>query len=163
MSTRTFRLLFGAFVISLAACATPTPVSEVTPTATATRTRPPTETLTPRPTNTPLPPPTFTPATPVADASRYQLVAWDAERANEIIAQIRNYPNTQVNLSKASFYEVVYYYELFRFSVLAQLEALIRYPDVPQSENWRWNLGYDMAQAFHAHLKRQKLYSISDN
>jgi hypothetical protein len=37
------------------------------------------------------------------------------------------------------------YYQAYKYPILALREGLLRYPDAPQADQWRWDLAYDLA------------------
>lgn len=126
----------------------------ITPTPTPTRTRLPTFTptasltpsLTPIPSQTPTPPgpPTLTPAQPVRGEGIYSLKPWSAEEANQGVALLNDYPNTLSRRARGEKDEN--YYAAFTYAIDAQKEALLRFPDAPQTNEWRWGLAYNLAR-----------------
>jgi hypothetical protein len=132
----------------------PTLTPTVTPTPTQTRTPRPsfTATLTPTPTDTPIPsatptpvgPPTLTPARPIAGDNIYRLATWTPERAAQMVELIENYPNTLTQQERGA--NNANYYAAFAYAITAQREALLRFPEAPQAEAWRWGLAYDLAR-----------------
>jgi len=151
-----------------------TPTITLTPRATATR-RPtftPTATLTPSltpvPSETPTPvgPPTLTPARPVIGEDIYSLLPWSPEKADEVIALVGDYPNTLPRQARGENDEN--YYAAFQHAAIALNEALLRFPQSPQADRWRWNLasslarigdplaGYQYAQLVTTALNRQE-------
>ena len=132
-----------------------TPTVTLTPTnAVPTRTRRPTFTptatltpsLTPKPsqTITPMGPPSLTPARPLVGSSNYSLQPWSPEKADQVIALLNDYPNTLPNQARGENDEN--YYAAFIHAALAQNEALLRFPDAPQADAWRWGLAYNLAR-----------------
>lgn len=164
----TLLVLLAAYPVFLAPPPTITPTITRTPTITQTRTSTPTVTLTPtrtrtprqtftltftltpsltpRPSQTPTPagPPTLTPARPVLGGDIYTLLPWSPEEADRVIALINDYPNTLPRQARGENDEN--YYNAFSYAVLAQNEALLRFPDAPQAEGWRWGLAYNLAR-----------------
>lgn len=130
----------------------PTPTITHTPTITRTPlpTRTPTITPTPSPTGTPTQtptptgPPTLTPAAPVPGAENYGLTAWTPEKADALIELLNDYPNTLPENARGEGNTA--YYDAFSYAVFAQREALLRFPDAPQNERWRWGLAYNLAR-----------------
>ena len=119
---------------------TRTPRPTFTPTITATPTIVPSATLSPTPTSLA----TLTPARPVVFAGHYFLAEWNPERANYMAGLLGNYPNTLSQVARGN--DNSGYYRAFQFGVFALREALLRFPDAPQVESWRWRLTYQLAQ-----------------
>lgn len=164
----TLLVLLAAYPVVLAPPPTITPTITRTPTVTQTRTATPTITLTPtstrtlrpsftptatltpsltpQPSGTPTPigPPTLTPARPVLGGEPYSLLPWSPEVADRVIALINDYPNTLTRQARGENDEN--YFQAFNYAVLAQNEALLRFPDAPQAESWRWGLAYNLAR-----------------
>jgi hypothetical protein len=126
--------------ITLTPTATHTPRPTFTPTVTFTPSSTPTPTLTPSPTSLA----TLTPARPLAFSGSYLLIDWSVERADYLVSLMGNYPNTLSAVARGN--DDSGYYQAFQYSVFALREALLRYPDAPQAQNWRWQLAYDLAQ-----------------
>ncbi len=136
---------------------TPTNTPTITLTQTQTRTPRPTFTptssltpsLTPKPSQTPTlaGPPTLTPAQPVLGEDLYTLLPWSPEEADRVVALINDYPNTLLRQARGENDEN--YYQAFSYAMLAQNEALLRFPDAPQAEGWRWGLAYNLARTGH--------------
>ncbi len=135
--------------------ASPTvPTATITPTPTATRTlRPtltpsitptPTKTLTPTPTITATGPATLTPATPQLGEERYRLQTWTADDAAHLVDLMEYYPNTLSQKARGD--DNAAYYAAFSYAVVAQKEALLRFPDAPEANQWHWGLAYDLAR-----------------
>ena len=119
----------------------PTPLPSRTPIPTFTPSNTPLPS--PSPTSTPSPlPPTLTPAYPVSTPSTYQLVTWDATYADKIIHYMEAYPVIlrQINpsLSAHEFNKNFYY------ATLLQAEAILRFPNAPQIDNWQWDYAYNL-------------------
>lgn len=123
---------------------TPSPTRTLRDTFTPTISLTPTRTLTPTLTPTLPGPPTLTPARPVGGEAYYKLHDWTPERADYMVALIEDYPNTLPRQSRGANDEN--YYAAFEFAVIAQREALLRFPDTPQAEAWRWRLAYSLAR-----------------
>lgn len=130
-----------------------TPTMTLTPRATSTR-RPtftPTATLTPsltpHPSQTPtlIGPPTLTPARPVVDVDVYSLLPWTPEKADQVIGLIADYPNTLPRQARGENDEN--YFAAFQHAAMAYNEALLRFPQAPQADRWRWNLAFSLARA----------------
>lgn len=130
------------------------PTATITPTPTVTRTpRPtltptitptPTKTLTPTPTATATGPATLTPATPQLGEERYRLKSWTAEDAAHLVDLMEYYPNTLSQKARGD--DNAAYYAAYTYAVIAQKEALLRFPDAPQANQWHWGLAYDLAR-----------------
>jgi hypothetical protein len=123
---------------SLTPSITPTPAPSLTPTVTHTPTR--TGTPTEAPTSTPFP--QLTQARPAVLPDNYSLHPWDPGEAEYMARVVEGYP-ASLELSPA---EDPAYYEAFHPAVFAWREALLRFPDVPQAETWRWNLARNLAR-----------------
>ena len=123
---------------------TPSPTQTDTATATATITPRPTWTFRPSetstttstvtPTATPTRVPTLPITTPFKENYRYRLYTWGADDAIRLIALLE---------SKA---ETTNTAEWFRAIYLAQQEALLRFPQVLEADQWRWGMAYDLAR-----------------
>lgn len=161
-------LMIGAYRQFLAPEPTPTPTITLTPrpsqtpiltgspTPTATASNTPRPSLTPIMSNTPfftlsptssatLPgPPTLTPARPVPQSARYGLRDWTAADADYAIRLMEDYPNTLPLDARGEDNQA--YYAAFRFSALAQKEALLRFPDSGYARGWEWGLAFNLAR-----------------
>ena len=125
---------------------TPTPTATHRPTQTPTTTLTPTITPTPAPTETPPGPPTLTPAKPVkAGPELYRLAEWTPEKAQQLIDLLNDYPNTLTRQERGENQSG--YYAAFSYAVDVQKEALLRFPQAPQAEAWRWGLAYNLARS----------------
>ena len=162
-----FRVLLAAYPVVLAPPPTTTPTLTLRPTNTSPATLTPTITPSPGPTrtsratftptitliptHTPTPsltptysgPPTLTPASPVRGED-YSLEEWSPELADYMVMLMDDYPNTLSLDDRGENDEG--YYAAFYYATIAQKEALLRYPDVPQVVFWRWGLAYNLAQ-----------------
>ncbi len=141
---------------------TPTPLPTLTPSFTPTITLTPTASHTPHPsltptitwtpsitpepsaTFTPPGPATLTPARPNPFSGGYKLKPWNADDAEYMVRLMEDFPNSLTEAARGA--ENQAYYAAFRFAAAAQKEALLRFPDAPQSENWRWGLAYNLAR-----------------
>ncbi|MEJ2598795.1 MAG: hypothetical protein P8Z00_10710, partial [Anaerolineales bacterium] len=123
---------------------TPTPTRTRLPTFTPTITPTPTPSSTPAPSPTPTGPPTLTPARPLPGNERYDLQPWTPENAADLVERMENYPNTLPRQERGDDNSA--YYAAFKYAVFAQQEALLRFPDAPQAQDWRWGLAYDLAR-----------------
>lgn len=129
-----------------------TPTVTLTPTITRTRRPTLTPTITPTASKTPVPsltftppgPPTLTPALPLASNNLYQLQTWTSEQAAHLIDLMEDYPNTLPATARGDNDEN--YYEAFKFVTMALSEALLRFPDAPESQQWRWRLALNLAR-----------------
>jgi hypothetical protein len=163
-----FLLLGLAFRLRSAAFpATPTPVGQVVPATpllppTLTPSSSPTTTNTPRPTWTLAPTstptqtgtpthtaaptllPTLTPARPLQYNDLYRMYTWNPERANHLIRLMQDYPNARVPRETERLTPA--YDRAFVYAAFAQREALLRFPDEPQSDSWRWGLAYNLTR-----------------
>jgi hypothetical protein len=123
---------------------TPTPTRTKLPTFTPTLTNTPTPTGTPTPSPTPTGPPTLTPARPVPGNERYNLQTWTPDNAADLVERMENYSNTLPRQSRGEDNSA--YFAAFKYAVFAQQETLLRFPDAPQAETWKWGLAYDLAR-----------------
>ncbi|MGB8984627.1 MAG: tetratricopeptide repeat protein [Anaerolineales bacterium] len=109
-------------------------------------------TATPLPAVTRTAVPTFTPATPVPNANAaYKLHQWAPDQADSLIAQI----SSQLKAAEDDpLYGTVYgfaaYMEKYKYLAFAEMEALLRFPDAPQGETWRWDLCFNLAFSNHS-------------
>lgn len=121
---------------SLSPSATFGPTKSPTINSTATATVEPT--WTPQPTSTPLVP------TPAAGTS-YRLTNWTPEKAEQLISDLKNYPET------LGYYDRGYldglYYVAFKYAGLAELESALRFPQVEQAKEWRYDGAYHQHQS----------------
>ena len=123
---------------------TPTITTTPRPTFSPTITRTPTITLTPTPTLTPIGPATLTPAWPVANNNLYNLTEWTAEKADNMVTLVDNYPNTLALEERGD--DNAAYFAAYEYAVLAQEESILRFPESTQSITWRWGLAYNLAR-----------------
>jgi len=123
--------------------ASPTITDTPHPSLTSTITRTPTHTskFSETPTLTGLP--TLTPAPPAALSSVYELKPWSPDMADYMARLIQGYPNTLQGSMVTDNKEV--YYQAFDYPILALREAILRFPQAPQGNHWRWELAYDLA------------------
>ena len=140
-------------ILSVVACTPATPITTATEDVstatfvvsnTSTATFLPTQTFTPPATLTPFP--TYTPATPVETS---KLRFWSGNDADLLIAQISS------NLDALEYepvYQTVYgwdsYLQQYRYLAFAEEEALLRFPNAPQAEKWRWDHCYNLALSY---------------
>jgi hypothetical protein len=142
-----------AFAATLQNTPTATPTIPPTNTPTRTSTPIPTQTATPASTQTATIEPTWTPwptSTPLvpmpAAEVKYRLTDWTPEKAERLIAELLNYPET-ILLHKRGYYDS-FYYGSFGYAGMAQLEAALRFPQEPQKADWQWQGAYNSLQAF---------------
>jgi len=134
----------------------PTPTFTLSPTATRTRrptftptiTLTPTRTLTPTLTPTPPGPPTLTPARPIPGDNIYSLQLWSPERAGQLVNLLHDYANTLTRQERGE--NDINYYSAFRYAIYAQREALLRFPEAPEADSWRWMLALNYARTGNA-------------
>ena len=160
--------MIGAYRFYIAPEPTPTPTITFTPQPSFTPSQTPTITLTPPPSQTPrasltatftltpmhtlfpsqtptLPgPPTLTPARPVPQAGNYDLVLWKEEDADHVVRLMDDYPNTLPQTARGEDNRA--YYAAFRYAILAQREALMRFPDSDYTRAWEWGLAFNLAR-----------------
>ncbi len=120
----------------------------VTEAAVPTQTYTPLPTATVKPTATRTPDATYTPATSFLNSKSYRLQEWSADKANLLINQISS--NLDAIADEPIFqgvYEWSYYMEQYKFLVLVEKEALLRFSDASQATHWRWDLCYNLAIA----------------
>jgi hypothetical protein len=136
---------------------TRTPRASLTPTIPSTATALPTASLTPTPTSLP----TLTPARAAAQPGGYTLAEWSPEQADYMARLAASYPNTL--LANAQDEEdLPAAYAAFEYPVLALREALLRYPNDPLAEGWRWSLAYDLTQLGSAEAGRRYAGLLAD-
>lgn len=143
-------------VVQVTPTATLTPVPTQTPSFTPTVTltpRPtwtlgptalPTQTLAPTATVTPPPLPTLNSANPLKINDFYLLKSWSPEQADSMIALLESYPNSLYRTDEQR--DSPAYYQSFSAAVIAQREALLRYPDDPLADGWHWNMAFNLAR-----------------
>ena len=61
-----------------------------------------------------------------------------------MIALMTNFPNTLPDSARGE--DDSAYYQAFTYAVTAGREALLRFPDAPQANLWRWDLAYNLAR-----------------
>jgi hypothetical protein len=126
------------FSPTLTRTATLVPTNTITPTSTNSPTASPrptsTNTNTATPSTTPLP--TLTPARIDTTSNYYYLANWSPEIANRAIQLLVEQPNTLSVVQRGINDQ--YYYDAFYIPALAQGEALLLFPDVPDLP---WRLG----------------------
>ena len=125
---------------SLIPSKTPTLRPTFTPSITPTATKPDEK----DPTPIPMGPPTLTPALPLKDSSIYSLSDWTPENADYLIKMMQGYPFTLIKKNSADVKDA--FYQAFQYAVVAEKEALLRFPDSGFGQNWEFNLAYDLAR-----------------
>ncbi|NIS82681.1 MAG: hypothetical protein GTO14_21335 [Anaerolineales bacterium] len=93
-------------------------------------------TFTPEPTSTPL-------VSIPLEEDLYQLVNWNPELSNQLIADLNEYLETLSDKDRGRL--DVGYYLSHKYVILAEEEAIYRFPDSEFSENWRWDLAFNYA------------------
>jgi len=111
------------------------------PTSTPTITLTPTITQTPSKTPTPTGFPIQAASRPTVFPSAYKLVDWDAGKADNLARQLQGYPEAARIAHPDQSEEA--YYDSYRYPAFALEEALLRYPDAPEADSWRWTLAYN--------------------
>jgi len=117
---------------------TPRPTSSPTITSTSTRTEIPTMTL------TSVGPATLTPARALPLSGNYDLVQWSPEKADDLVKLMNDYPNTLSETQRGEDNQA--YFQAFDYAVIAQREALLRFPDASQAQDWNWGLAFNLAR-----------------
>lgn len=120
---------------------TPRPTWTLGPSSTPTETPSPTDTVTPPPL------PTLRSANPLNNNDLYFLRSWSPEQANDMIDLLESYPNSLFRTEEDR--DSLPYYQAFTPAVIAQREALLRYPDDPLVEAWQWDMAYNLARMNH--------------
>ncbi len=133
----------GTATLTATNTASPTITRTLRPTLTPSITPTPSQTLTPTITPTMAGPATLTPARP-AVGDPYKLVTWTPELAEQAIALLTDYPNLLPDDLRNE--DNSGYRQAFQYAAIAQREALLRFPDVPQASGWRLGLAYSLAQ-----------------
>jgi hypothetical protein len=122
---------------------TPTRTQTPRPTSTLTVTPSPTISPTSGPSPTTTPFPSLTPEVALAYKGAYELRVWSPEKADEVVQLMEGYPAGIQPIGDQDIRQA--YFESYRYPVFSIEEALLRYPDAPQVEEWQWTLGYDLA------------------
>lgn len=120
---------------------TRTPHPSLTPTITLTPSRTPTPTATPLPTDLP----TLTPARPLPQSSVYRLKLWEPQDADYLVRLMHAYTNTLLAATQEN--QPAAHANAYKFAIFALREALLRFPQAPQAESWRWALAHDLARS----------------
>lgn len=123
---------------------TPSLTNTRLPTYTATTTSTPSNTIPPSRTPTGTPLPSLTPAFPVEQNEAYSLVDWTPALADRLVGLLEAYPDTLSTYTRRE--DNSGYYAAFSYAILAQQEALLRFPDAPQADDWLWGSAYNLAQ-----------------
>ena len=149
-----------------------TPSATITPTATKTLTPTRHPTFTPEPSSTAsitLTPtstpsktaiPTLTPAFPLPTNEIYRLQSWTPEQAERLIRLMESYPDSLSAYARGE--DDAGYYAAYRYAVLTQQEALLRFPNTPFAQQWLWRLAYNLAQMGDPHASQQYALIIAD-
>jgi hypothetical protein len=103
-----------------------------------------TATATLTPTRTSTYPPTLTAARPLNYNDLYLLREWTSENAAHAVRLMEGYP--QVAFSRPQDRLLPAYSAAFYYPAFAQREALLRFPGVPEAQEWRWGLAYNLAR-----------------
>jgi hypothetical protein len=133
----------------------PTFTSTITPSVTPTPTRTPrptwtlqptpfpsaTVTLTITPTGVRSYPPQPALATPYKYNDLYLLKTWTPEEADGLIEILKGVPYNRYPVVAQR--NTPAFDQAFTYAAYAQREALLRFPDAPQAEGWRWGLAYN--------------------
>jgi hypothetical protein len=117
----------------------PQPTWTIRPTSTATPT--PTPTITP--TATLYPP--LTPARPLEINELYRLRDWTVERAEQLVSLLRDYPEARFRTPQER--QDPRFNEAYAYPAYAYREALLRFPEDPAAESWKWELAYSLARS----------------
>lgn len=125
---------------------TQTPTRTLTPRPTLTPSNTATPTRTPIPSETPTPPgpPTLTPAAPFGGQANYALTSWTENLAAALVELIQDYPNTLSPSARGE--NDSNYNNAFTYAVLAQNEALLRFPESRYVAQWRWQQALNYAR-----------------
>jgi hypothetical protein len=127
----------------------PQPTWTIRPTATPTPT--PTATITPTATLYP----TLTPARPLQINDLYRLREWTSERADQLVSLLRDYPEARFRTAQER--QDSRFNEAYAYPAFAYREALLRFPEDPAAESWKWSLAYSLARS--NDLEAGSLYS----
>ena len=131
-------------LVSVTAPAVPTASATFGPTAMPAATA----TLLPTPASIPTLPATVTPlAPPSGDWSRWRLRAWGPEAADGRIGQMAAWLEHFGERPEDGPFNLSTWLVFHSFLADAETEALLRYPDAPQAERWRWDRAYNLAAA----------------
>lgn len=126
--------------ITLTPTRTLTPRPTLTPSVTPTPSRTPTPSQTPTPTG----PPTLTPAAPFGGQANYALKDWSEDLAAALVELIQDYPNTLSPSGRGE--DDSNYNNAFTFAIVAQNEALLRFPESRYAAQWRWQQALNYAR-----------------
>jgi hypothetical protein len=133
------------------------PAQELTVTPSLTDTPVPQPTWTIRPTATPTPTPTatttptatlypsLTPARPLEFNDLYLLREWTPERAEQMVSLLRDYPEARFRTTQER--QSIAFNEAYSYPAFAYREAILRFPEDPAAETWKWNLAYSLARS----------------
>lgn len=141
----------SSIILATSTATTPSPstsTATITPTSRPSFTPKPTTTPTPTPSATLTPTrtiiPSLTPAIPSIYNDIYHLVDWTPELASRLIQLLEAYPNSLSTYARGE--DNSGYYAAFKYAILAQREALLRFPDADEAGDWLYNLAYNYAQ-----------------
>jgi len=130
---------------------TPSPIASITPTTRPTYTPMPTftSTITQTPTNTGTvtpkpPPPTLTPARPREEAEAFRVAEWLHQDYELAIGLAEGYPDNLTESERGP--QNRDYYASYAYAAILQGEALLLYPNAPESNAWRWGQAYNLAR-----------------
>lgn len=123
-----------------------TPTPSWTPRQTSTQTPAPTLPFTGTPPATDFPLramlPSLTPAAALVFDGAYQLVGWDAARADQMALTLQGFPlGLSPDLDPG---RKTAYFQSYQYPAFAYREALLRFSDAPETENWRWALAHNL-------------------
>lgn len=148
----TSRKRVPAAVVPVLASETPTETVTITPSATSrpTWTLQPSMTSTATLTSTWTPTatrerfPTLTAARPFQINERYEFVSLNADRMDQIVRTLADYPDAAFPTSQRRLDPA--YDAYFIYPALAYQEALLRFPTAAQADRWHWGLAYSQAR-----------------
>jgi hypothetical protein len=87
-------------------------------------------------------------------------VDWLPDNADHLITLMDDYPNTLPEDSRGENNEL--YYDSFFYATIAEKEGILRFPDSPLADEWRWALAYDLAQIGDAQASEEYGKLITD-
>ena len=152
--TRTLQSVTTQFKFSASLVISTTPTPTLTPSATLTATSKPTRSPTITSTSTITPTSTSTPtrtrpaplvaAFPLAQNDLYRLSAWTPVQINRAIELLEAYPDTLSAYTRGT--DNAGYFSAFQFAKFAEQEALVRFPNTSEADDWLWRLAYNQAR-----------------
>jgi len=113
------------------------------------------------PTSPPIGPSTITPALPSKDLSVYSMRDWSAADANYMIKMMQGYPATL--LPKGVSGTDPAFYQAFEYAVVAEKEAILRFPESEYRQEWDFSLAFDLAQTGSSDTGEQYANILSRN